>query len=709
MNVRSKESGGALGTVIGLVLVLGIVGGGVWAARSFMDEKEEKSIKGKYFEAKRSDFIVTVKLSGNLASTDVEILKCELEGSTTIKSVIEEGAMVEGPTKYTIKEGDTLKSISEAQDKHELSVRQLNEALELDWDNLRAGDVIQIPGTLLVELDPTNLEERINSQEIDVVKAQSALVRAEGGLETMKLATALELKRAQNSHQNSVLELKKVQNSTVETRIKDMVGTIANLEKDVELAQKNVKAYDGLKELGFVSDVEVLKEKAKEAKTLHQIKIAQAELAAYREYDQVKLISASRLAVDEAEVTIKKTQVKNAADLNDANSTVLTAQKTLELEIEKLRNFQEQMANSRIYAPDKGAVVYWSEPSRHYRGSSEPIMDGAKVHRGQKIMKLPKTDSLKVGVTIPQSSRKDVRRGMKAWVQVENAILRGTVTMLASTVDTNQRNHSNKSGFKAEVAIDEDQVLPDSVSEGMKAKVEILVKELKGKNRLIKIPNQCVTSRTLGEDKSETGCWVLNEGTGENVWRPIIIAYHDEDFIAVADRKAGSGKGLGEGEMILLSPLSEADQLNLEESVQNKGDVKGVEPLEDDGKTVDPLAKGTKLPSDEPSLTDDQKAKLETAKTKMKEKIAQLRAKGLPREEAMNKFKEELKTFLTEQQIAQLEKKRSERSWGDANNSDRRRDGDNVTEESRDKGPRESDREEGPPRKGKKKFLLKKL
>ena len=79
VKTRSKESGGALGTVIGLVLVLGLVGGGVWAARSFMDEKEEKSIKGKYFDAKRSDFIVTVKLSGNLASTDVEILKCELE------------------------------------------------------------------------------------------------------------------------------------------------------------------------------------------------------------------------------------------------------------------------------------------------------------------------------------------------------------------------------------------------------------------------------------------------------------------------------------------------------------------------------------------------------------------------------------------------------------------------------------------------------
>ena len=75
MKTRRKESGGALGTVVGLVLVLGLVGAGVWAARSYMTGKEEKKIQDKYFEAKKSDFIVTVKLAGNLASTDVEVLK----------------------------------------------------------------------------------------------------------------------------------------------------------------------------------------------------------------------------------------------------------------------------------------------------------------------------------------------------------------------------------------------------------------------------------------------------------------------------------------------------------------------------------------------------------------------------------------------------------------------------------------------------------
>ena len=162
--------------------------------------------------------------------------------------------------------------------------------------------------------------------------------------------------------------------------------------------------------------------------------------------------------------------------------------------------------------------------------------------------------------------------------------------MLASTVDTNQRSFSNRTGFKAEVSVDADQEIPDSVSEGMAAKVEILVKELTGENQLIKVPNQCITSRTLSEEKSETGCWVLNEGTGKHDWRPVGVEYHDEDFIAISEEESGKGRGLVEGERVFLSPLSEADRLNLEESVQNKGAVKGVKQDKDGKGTVGPVA-----------------------------------------------------------------------------------------------------------------------
>ena len=56
-------------------------------------------------------FLVTVKLTGQLVSTDVEVLKTQLEGQTTIETIVEEGVQVKGPTSYSITEGDTLESI----------------------------------------------------------------------------------------------------------------------------------------------------------------------------------------------------------------------------------------------------------------------------------------------------------------------------------------------------------------------------------------------------------------------------------------------------------------------------------------------------------------------------------------------------------------------------------------------------------------------
>ena len=101
--------------------------------------------------------------------------------------------MVKGPTDYRLKAGDTLESIAREHGKSDLSIRQLNKRFGLDWDKLPAGRTISIPGDLLIELDPLNLKERINSQEISVQVTGNKLARAKGNLEEVKLVSALDL------------------------------------------------------------------------------------------------------------------------------------------------------------------------------------------------------------------------------------------------------------------------------------------------------------------------------------------------------------------------------------------------------------------------------------------------------------------------------------------------------------------------------------
>ncbi len=528
-NQRGR-GGFAIAKLLGVLILFGVVGGGVWGAKYYLNKEKEKVRKEVYHVAKKSDFLVTVPLTGQLKSTDVEELKCELEGSTTIETIVEEGTKVKGPVTYTVKLEDSIESISKYHDKDLLCIKQLNKDLKLDWEKLEAGTEIQIPGDLLVELDPLTLKERINSQEIAVQRAENNLMRAKGNKETLVLASELALKVAQNNYTNALMDLDKLKNNTIETYITNTGISIKNLETDVELAEKNLTAYNRLKELGFVSDLEVLKEKSRRDKALHQIKVLRDDLETYKKYDQKSMLSAKELTVDECAVQIKKQEVMNKANSADADSDVLTAEKTLELEREKLEDLFEQMANTKIYAPQDGTVLYWTH--RYDRG--EPIMDGAKVYKGRNLIKLPKSKSLKVDISVPQLKRPQLKVGQKAYVEVEDIKLPGTLSMISTTVDSNRRGHTDKSYFKAEVAIDSSS-FPDSVSEGMKVKVEVVVMNLVEEERLIKLPNQCVTTRMISEDTPETGCWVLNEKTEKHEWRPVTIEYSDETHIAIRD------------------------------------------------------------------------------------------------------------------------------------------------------------------------------
>ena len=95
----SSRGGFAFGKLLAFMIALGVVGGGAWGGKQFLNKEEEKVRKEKYYVAKKSDFLVTVKLTGQLVSTDVEVLKCELEGGgTTIETIVDEGTQVKGPT-----------------------------------------------------------------------------------------------------------------------------------------------------------------------------------------------------------------------------------------------------------------------------------------------------------------------------------------------------------------------------------------------------------------------------------------------------------------------------------------------------------------------------------------------------------------------------------------------------------------------------------
>ena len=118
---QSDKHGFAYGKLLGLMILVSVLGVFIWVGKGFLDQKEEKIRQEKYHTARKGDFLVKVQLSGTLASTEVEEIKCALEGTTTIESIVDEGAEVNGTALYTIQAGDTLASIAEGMTKDVLS------------------------------------------------------------------------------------------------------------------------------------------------------------------------------------------------------------------------------------------------------------------------------------------------------------------------------------------------------------------------------------------------------------------------------------------------------------------------------------------------------------------------------------------------------------------------------------------------------------
>ena len=116
-----------------LLLLAGITG----ATLAFRPKKPTAPANS-YHTVKRSDFLVSLVEGGTLRAVHELIIRNELEGATTIVSVVPEGT--------TVKQGD-----------------------------------------LLVELDSSGLKEKLANQEVSVQNAEGAYSRAKEDLEIQKL------------------------------------------------------------------------------------------------------------------------------------------------------------------------------------------------------------------------------------------------------------------------------------------------------------------------------------------------------------------------------------------------------------------------------------------------------------------------------------------------------------------------------------------
>ncbi|HTL30176.1 MAG TPA: HlyD family efflux transporter periplasmic adaptor subunit [Tepidisphaeraceae bacterium] len=380
-----------------------------------------------------ADFDVKISKDGELqAQNNIEIV-CEVEGSTTIQTLVKEGT--------SVKKGDVL-----------------------------------------VTLDSSSIKQKIEDTTLDLQKADADLINSK------------EMKDIQDSQNSANLEAAQVALTLAQLSLQQYTdGTypqsIANAQADLEKAQITLKTkqedFDQSQKLlakGFTNAADVKDKENDLVDARNGLKKAETALMVLTKYSHPSDLAERKNDLSQAEKKLARTKRENASAMMQREADVKSRQQSLDTLKRRMDHLKEQLAACTINAPADGMVVYSSSADRW---SSNPIQEGAQVRERQSLLKLPDTNTMKATLRIQEGQVRRVREGQRAVVRlgVDMPPLGATVQKISVLADNSQRFwNPDLKEYPVDLVLDN---TPKNLKPGMSVQAEIFIRRL---NNVIAVP-----------------------------------------------------------------------------------------------------------------------------------------------------------------------------------------------------------------------------
>ena len=454
-----------------LVAVLGLVVAVGLAVVVFTRTRHTAAPQNSYYVVKRGDFLVSIIEGGTLRAASEVIVRCELEGTPRIISIVPEGTAV--------KKGD-----------------------------------------LLVELDSSGIKEKISNQDVTVQGAEAAWLRAKEDLSIQKLTMDAAIKDAELKVEFAASDLEKYKEGDWPQQKQGIAARITLAEEDMQRAQDRLNWTVQLEKRGYATRDEL---KADQLTVKRQdITIAQAkeELRLADKYDYPKKVRLMESTVEQTKLELIRTRQRSAATITSFDVDVKTKFTTLETQRERWQQAKEQLVLAKIFAPQDGLVIYATGSSV----ASMLIEEGAVVRQRQDLIKLPDVTQMMVEVKVHESHVRQVKPGLNAFVTIDSLPdqrFAGVVKKVGVLPDSASRYYNpNLKVYSTEVWITE--ALND-IKPGVSGRAEVIVTNLLN---VLTVPIQAVTTH-----KGRQVCFVEREHKTFPV--PVEIGLYNEKMIEI--------------------------------------------------------------------------------------------------------------------------------------------------------------------------------
>lgn len=455
---------------------------------------KEKLLVGDLLPAtvERKPFEVVLNVQGHLDSRSNATLTCQVEGSTTIISIIPEGTWVE------------------------------------------AGDIV-------CELDSSKLTEDLKQQQIDVTQAEAKLSQASESLEIQQTQNESDIAAAELNATLAALDREKYEDGEYPAKQRELAGEVAIQLEEYRRAEENYEFTKRLVRKGYETPSDLESKRIAVKREELELQKAQEDLKVLTEYTKKRDMAELEANMKEYTLELARVKLKAKSAETQAKAEVDSAKLTLEVEREKLDRYRQQLAACTLRAPQAGEVVYANLSSSRRGSDGAAIEEGAQVRERQAIINLPDVTQMKVSSRVHESLISKFKTGLHAEIRVDaypNEIFNGEVAQISSVPMTGSWPNYDLREYQTEINLVDDVDKVRKLRPGLTTQVEIFVDQ---REDVLQVPQQAVVKAG-----KKTITFVVDKN-GVVTMRVITLGMTNSTSAEVLD-------GLKEGERVVLNP-----------------------------------------------------------------------------------------------------------------------------------------------------------
>ncbi|MBN1788424.1 MAG: hypothetical protein JW806_08525 [Sedimentisphaerales bacterium] len=425
-------------TIIAIVVAVAIV---IIISTGMLKSKDSSKTDGPTYKVKRGPLTISFVESGTIKAREQIVIKNEVEGRTSIISIIPEGTRV--------KKGD-----------------------------------------LLIELDASSLEDDKIDQEIRVQNAEASYIGANEDLAVTKNQAESDIALAKLTLEFAKQDLEKYIKGEYPYELDKSDAEIGLAEEELTRAQETLKWSKQLYEEKYISQTELQADELSKKKKTLDLELAKKSKDLLEDYTYQRKLAQLKSDVSQAEMAMERIERKAKANIIQSEASLKAKEAEFKRQKDKLEKNKRQIEKTKIYAPADGLAIYaTSAKSRGWRGV-EPLEEGKEVREREELIHLPTSNAAKAEISVHESNLKKTRLGMPAVITVDalaGKTFYGTVKKIAPLPDAQSMwMNPDLKLYDSEIYIDAND---PTLRTGMSCQAEVIVQKYKD---VLYIPLQAV-------------------------------------------------------------------------------------------------------------------------------------------------------------------------------------------------------------------------